>query len=377
MAKKILFFTGGSYVSGMEIITLHLMSCLKDQGYDVRCIFSGWNDGKFKIKLDEIGIKNYEVKLGWIYLTKPSWTLDTLLNYPKALRTCKKILKDYNPDICQYSGFPMTILLYKLISPNSIYSLHETHLPNKKHNLIYYLLNKKIRYFTGVSKHIVHVLEDLKITPNKIKLVYNGIDFPKNLPNSEPSIKVNSEIRFAIIGQVVAWKGHQLLIEAVENLIKKDVKNIKVLIYGNDKTVYAKELKSNIVNKGISNYFEWKGFVDNQNIIYDNCDVVVVPSLSAEPCSLTIIEAMAKGKAIIASDRGGNTELIKNGINGLICRNNSPASLTDCMNNLINNKLKILDLGKAAQSDANINYTKEIMTANYIKIYDTLSMPLS
>ena len=372
MAKKILFFTGGSYISGMEMVTLHLMSCLKDSGYDVRCIFSGWNDGKFKIKLDEIGIKNYEVKIGWIYITKPLWTIDTLINYPKALRTCKRILKEFNPDFCQYSGFAMTIMLYRLIIPNSIYGLHETHLPNKKHNVIYYLLNKKIGYFTAVSKHIVNVLENLKIPQNKIKLVYNGIDFPKQVYSSETFINEENKIKFAIIGQVVAWKGHELLLEAVEDLIRKGATYLKVLIYGNDQTDFASEFKTKIINKDLINYFEWKGFIDNQNIIYDNCDVVVVPSLSAEPCSLTVIEAMAKGKAIIASDRGGNTELIENGINGLIFNNNDQAKLSDCMAYLINNKEKIIDFGKAAQIKASNNYTKAIMTANYIKIYNSL-----
>ena len=47
MIKKILFFTGGSYVAGLEIVTLQLIKGLKDRGFDVRCVVNGWNDGDF------------------------------------------------------------------------------------------------------------------------------------------------------------------------------------------------------------------------------------------------------------------------------------------------------------------------------------------
>src|SRR3989442_762168 len=97
--KRVLFFTGGSYVSGLEIVTLHLMKGLKEEGYEVRSVVNGWNDGNFKHMLDEAEIKYYVVKLGWLYIRKPLWTIDTLIHYPKAFFTCKKIIQDYNPDV--------------------------------------------------------------------------------------------------------------------------------------------------------------------------------------------------------------------------------------------------------------------------------------
>ena len=105
MGSKILFFCGGAYISGMEIVTLHLMKGLKENGYEVRCIFSGWNDGNFKNKLDEIGIVNYEIKIGWIYIRKPLWTMDTFINYPRALHKCHKIIKEFKPDVSQFVNF--------------------------------------------------------------------------------------------------------------------------------------------------------------------------------------------------------------------------------------------------------------------------------
>ena len=53
MKKKILFLTIGSYVGGMEIVTLHLIRRLKTEGHEVKCLVTGWNDGRFIKELEE------------------------------------------------------------------------------------------------------------------------------------------------------------------------------------------------------------------------------------------------------------------------------------------------------------------------------------
>jgi UDP-N-acetylglucosamine:LPS N-acetylglucosamine transferase len=143
------------------------MKGLKEKGYDVRCVVNGWNDGDFKNRLSKINVTCYEVKLGWLYLTKPMWTFDTLRNYPQAYRKCKKIIQDFNPDIFHFTSYPVAIMLYPLIGRNAIYTLHDTQLPTFKHLLIYKWLNKKIHTFVGVSNLISSTLENLKVTRRK------------------------------------------------------------------------------------------------------------------------------------------------------------------------------------------------------------------
>lgn len=367
-----MFFCGGSYISGMEVVTIHLMKGLKEEGYEVRCVFSGWNDGNFKKKLDEIGVPNYEIKIGWIYIRKPLWTLDTLINYPKAFAACKKIINEYNPDIFQFCNFSMSMMLYRLIGNKAVYNLQETHSPNFKNRFIFHLLNKKIKYFTAVSEHIVKVMKQLDIPAEKIALIYNGIPPVISLHNSSEESKNKNSFHFAIIGQVALWKGHLVLVDAVEHLLISGVTNFKVLVYGNDTTDFAMELKKIIKKKGVGNYFEWEGFVDNQNELYDNCDVVVVPSLSGEPCSLTIIESMCRGKALIVSNRGGNPELVQDKVNGMIFNATNPVELAECMQYLIQNTSAITSFGASAKQKANQQYSYQNMTGHYIDLYKRL-----
>ena len=54
MKKKILFLTIGSYVGGLEIVTLHLIRQLKAEGHELKCLVTGWNDGAFIRELEKI-----------------------------------------------------------------------------------------------------------------------------------------------------------------------------------------------------------------------------------------------------------------------------------------------------------------------------------
>ncbi|MBL0358822.1 MAG: glycosyltransferase family 4 protein [Chitinophagaceae bacterium] len=369
--KKILFFCGGAYISGMEVVTLHLMQGLKEKGYEVRCVFSGWNDGNFKKKLDEIGVVNYEIKIGWIYIRKLWWTIDTLVHYPKAYFACRKIIRDFDPDICQFCNFSMSIMLRNLIGPKSVYNLQETHHANLKNKFIFRLLNKKISIFTAVSNHIVKVLKDLEIPGEKIELVYNGIP-PVASGNHTTSLSPKAVLNFAIIGQVAPWKGHLILVEAVEKLKQRGISNFKVLVYGNDATDFGAALKKVIQANAAEMHFEWKGFVNNQEDVYADCDIVIVPSLSGEPCSLTIIESMSRGKAVIVSNRGGNPELVQDKINGMVFNATDPSQLADCMAYMISNREQIDVFGKSAKEKAAVEYTYLNMTQRYINLYEDL-----
>ena len=92
---KYLFFAGGSYISGLEIVTLHLIRKLKEQGNEVKCIVNGWNDGMFIKELKKMGVSSEEVKLGWLYWRKPLWTADTLVHLPGAPHRAAAALADF------------------------------------------------------------------------------------------------------------------------------------------------------------------------------------------------------------------------------------------------------------------------------------------
>jgi L-malate glycosyltransferase len=370
--KKILVFISASYVSGLEVVTLHLIRQLKERGHDVRCVVNGWNDGVFKQKLDESEIPWYQVKLGWLYVTRPWWTLDTLAHWPGAYGHCRKILRDFDPDICHFCTYANVIMLYPLLKGRkSVYNLQETHEPSKKDLWIYGKLNRRIDIFTAVSGHIVKVLRNLHIPAEKIRLVYNGVPVPPVLPAR--LLRPGRTPVLGIIGQVASWKGHETLVDAVGILARSgNAADFVVAVFGNDKNDFATSLKTRIAREGLERHFVWNGFLPDQAAIYDQVDIVVVPSLSQEPCSLTILESMMRNKALIVSDRGGNPELVDHEDNGLIFSAENAGQLAACINLLLRNPDMAAEMAERAGAKVRKSFTDSNMTDIYISAYTEL-----
>lgn len=369
MAKRILFFVGGSYVSGVEIITLHLIKELKRKGCNVHCVISGWNDGVFKQKLNALGVSFDEVKLGWIYWRKPLWTLNTLINYPGALMTSRKVLKRFKPDVCHFCYYGVVVMLYPILKSNCVFGLHDPELPTRKNNFIYKIVNRKAKFFTGVSMYIVGALKNLSIPTDKIRLVYNGI--PLMQPSAGQELLQDVTV-FAIIGQIVPWKGHETLLDAAALLVRMGTRNFKIYIYGNNKNEYTKTLQGLIDEKQLEEYIVWKGFVTDQNKIYQDVNIVVVPSLSQEPCSISIIESMMFRKAVVVSDRGGNVELVKHNTTGLVFAAGDASELSNHMLSLLNDRALMNNLANAAYEKASVDLTVERMGNEYEKLYEDI-----
>lgn len=364
---KVLFFLGGSYVSGLEVANLHLINELSVRNVEVHCIINGWNDGDIKNRLDQSGISYTEVKLGWVYLRKMAWTMDTLLHLRNARKRVRKLIHDWNPDVIHFCNYANVVMLFDIINRPSIFNLQEPHEPTFKHKLIYRLLPKRINTFTTVSNSIKKKMVALDIPEQKIEVIYNGI--PAQATRSK---QIQDVVVIGIIGQVVPWKGHETLVKAAAELVSKGVTNFNISIFGNDQTDYATELKQLIETLHLATYFSWEGFEKQQEKIYDAVQCVVIPSVSEEPCSLTIIEAMWNAKAVVASDRGGNIELIDHQENGLLFEAENHMDLSEKIQLLLGSTQTIARLGKEAYNKASSRLTATQMGAAYFTLYQNI-----
>ncbi|HXO74090.1 MAG TPA: glycosyltransferase family 4 protein, partial [Puia sp.] len=158
------------------------------------------------------------------------------------------------------------------------------------------------------------------------------------------------------------------LVDAVEAIAGKGY-NFVVNIFGNDRNEYAEKLKAKIAAKNLTAWFEWKGFVKEQADIYRQVNVVIVPSLSEEPCSLSILESMMRKKGLIVSDRGGNPELVINEETGLVFAAEEPDALAGSMEAFLRNPTRIDKMGDAAGQRARAAFTEARMTDEYLRVY--------
>jgi len=156
-----------------------------------------------------------------------------------------------------------------------------------------------------------YLVENEKISCDKIEVIYNGIDINK-FYCEKPLILENEELVIGTVGRLVREKGQKHLIRACR-FIKNNAWRLIVVGDGPLK----KELSNLSTSLGIADRVRFAGEQDDVRPALEEMDVFVLPSIS-EGLSLVILEAAAAGKVVIATKVGGVPEIIKDKENGLL-----------------------------------------------------------
>lgn len=185
----------------------------------------------------------------------------------------------------------------------------------------------------------------MKLNP---RIVYGGVDSnifggdnnSKNLKplNIKPPIKKN-DIVVTFLGRMIPSKGPELVYKAAEHIIKHR-SNVR-FIFAGPGPVYENLKLQNIKKINLLGALN----VEKVSELLSKTDIVVHPSTHHEGFPNVILEAGASGCAVIATDKGGTTEIIKNGKTGIIIKPDRK-SVEKALNYLIKNKLKRKQLGQ-------------------------------
>ncbi len=164
----------------------------------------------------------------------------------------------------------------------------------------------------------------------------NKIDLEKHSELSKKYI-IENNFTIGIFGRIEKEKGQYLLIEAIEKL-RANKLNIKVLIVGHAMSEeYLNELKEYIKKFELQDKIVFTGFTNEVQNIMQICDLVVLAT-NKETFGLVLIEAMQAGIAVLASNKGGPTEIIDDKVDGLLFKSMDIEDLTAKINYLYNNK---------------------------------------
>ncbi len=178
-------------------------------------------------------------------------------------------------------------------------------------------------------------------------VVHNGILIDKNNISKDYISEIRSclfkaskeQFVIALVGRISRWKGQKLMLEAFEKVSKLHP-NLKLIFVGSpppNQDFYLEYLKQLIEKSNVSKQIEIIPFQNNIHEIWQAIDIAVVPSTEPEPFGLVAIEAMAARKPVIAANHGGLTEIIEDGVSGLLFKPNHTKDLVNSLDKLINN----------------------------------------
>ncbi|MGY3053557.1 glycosyltransferase involved in cell wall biosynthesis [Pedobacter sp. UYEF25] len=363
MDKKVLVFCGGSYVFGAEIVTLSVLDVFKSNGIQVHCIVSGWNNGDFIKRLEQNSISFTVVKLGFFYLSKPLWTFDTLLHYPRAIYKIRQVIKDFKPDFVHHVSYRSIITTYPIVRKlNNYLFVFDAHFGNL--NRTYFkILNNVVFLYVSVSDAIRNNLIDIGVDKNRISVIHNGIKLTQNISPTA----VYSTIRFGIIGQIIQRKGHKYLVEALKILKEKKLE-FELSIIGDGDDMFIEELKEYIIKNKLTKNIKFLKFIADRDIIFKDLDVVLVPSVTSDPLPTSAMEAGFYFKPAIVTNVGGLPEIIVQNKTGVIINPASAVEIASAMERFILFPNLVTEYGTLANEHITQNFNVEKNTLKLIEL---------
>lgn len=184
----------------------------------------------------------------------------------------------------------------------------------------------------AVSRWVKKDICQYGLDPSRIFPIHNGVDTARFKPMSRQK---REEVRqryadgfdhlLLFTGRIIEQKGLDYLIEAMPRILAAHP-STKLLIVGKGKLL--PHLKKKVSRMALNDWVDFLGFVPESILpsLYAACDVYILPSLW-EVLPISLLEALSSGCALVASDAGGNPEIVRHGVNGYVFRKRDVGAL--------------------------------------------------
>lgn len=216
-----------------------------------------------------------------------------------------------------------------------------------------------------------------RVPENKITVIYNGMAiknfyFEKKNAALLTRYKLKNNMILLALARLESDKGIQFIIKAMPAIIKAN-KNIKLVIVGAGS--YQDYLKTLVKGLKVDSHVIFTGKVPFSELrhYFNLCDIFINYTLRQNGYDLTLIEAMACEKALIASQIGSHPTLIKHNKNGILVPLLNIKKLAEAVLNLCANQIQRNALGQAAKKTVSEAFTAEHMVQQTEQLFQSLA----
>lgn len=294
-------------------------------------------------------------------------------DYPNMLKKQLRFLRVERPNVvhAQIGSILHMMLACKLCKvPMRLYTVHNEaallYGTNKVKKEIYKLAFsffhfKPIAICPTVKQTLI---DDMGIPADSITVVNNGVDTYRFTPSNR--LKDDSTIHVISVGTLYWIKNQLMTIEAVCAIHDMGYRiNLTLLGDGEDR----EKIEETIKNNHAENYIFTHGSKKNVEDYLKGSDIYVSAS-KTEGLPLSILEAMACGLPIVATNAGGTKDIVHNGENGFLVKVDDARELQDALLKIIDDKTLRMNFSQASRRIAEI-WSSENCTHGYEKLYNS------
>ncbi|MEO8233268.1 MAG: glycosyltransferase family 4 protein [Ignavibacteriota bacterium] len=352
---------------GMEMITLTFIRKLLERNFYVEllCI----DESRMQVEANNLGIIIHPVKAsGYVH--------------PFTILKISSLIKKNKYDLVHTQASKDLWLLVPAlkIAQSKIPLFLTKHMGSfivKKdfmHRFLYERVTKAFAISTVIKNNLI---DTTPLQPNKIELLYNGVDVTRFNPEIAKRESIRNEFKISeneiVIGMIARFspgKGHEEFLESAKILSSK-FNNLKFIIVGEasrGEDEYANSIKSLAEKLEIKDII-FSGFRSDTPDVLSAIDIFIFPS-HAEAFGIALIEAMAMEKPSVCANADGVLDIAVDGKTNLLFQNKNADDLAAKTEQLIVDENKRLLMGKAARERVLKMFDLEIITDKAIQFYN-------
>lgn len=296
---------------------------------------------------------------------------------------------------------PKQVILFNIYGLNSLAILEvleELHIPRLMHLCDYQLIptwNRDLENINELQTKLLHPemkltaasqqIADFHITngfrPETFQVIYNSLH-PRLLegiqvhkPNLAPHYSRREPFKILFAGRLNSPKGPQLLVEALISLVEEYGAFASLDLIGAGDAPYITSIKKKILEAeerlGFSLPIHWLGFRQRHKlfeVLHEyNAFGHSSTTLRPEPLGLVVLEAMAFGVPVVVSNSSGASEIIEDGVNGLLAKTDDANSFTAALWELYQNPQLCQEISQQSRKTILENHTSPRMEYEFLK----------
>lgn len=221
---------------------------------------------------------------------------------------------------------------------------------------------QRVDRVVAVSQFQKQLLVEMGIAENKITVVHNFVESDDEPPQPHRGFSI------AYIGRLEEYKGVYVLLEALAQLSREGVEIDTYILGGGSELCNVKKF----VNENQLSLVKVKGAVDRMEVKETlKCSTLLVaPSLAFETFGLTVVEAFASARPVIASNIGAYAEIVKPECNGFLTSPGNVTELRDAIRYFYDNPSKAEEMGLNGYKDARQCYDKNTHYRALMNVYN-------
>ncbi|MFQ3237193.1 MAG: glycosyltransferase involved in cell wall biosynthesis [Paraglaciecola sp.] len=353
-------------IGGTEMVIKNIIQGSDTNQFDMSIFCIEQTIGPWGIELQNAGLNISAVE------RKPGFDVSLIF----AIR---KHLKKHKIDVIhchQYTPWVYGVLGALATKTKVVFTEHGRFHPDSstwKRKLVNPWLCKITVHIAAISKATKQALIDFENIPeNRIDVIYNGINPPKVDPQKTTELRIKLKIPqdakvLGTIARLDPIKNHRMMLEAF-SLVLEDHPNTFLIIVGDG------EERDNILKQievlNIKDKVIMPGYDPQPQHYLALMDIFLLSSLS-EGTSMTLLEAMSLSKPCVATNAGGNAEIVKNNVTGFVTKNDVATDYHLAICRLLDDKTLTQKLAKNGKEEFIDTFTVHHMTQQYSQLYKT------